>query len=329
MGRGSDELASFKTEINLTELMASFGYRLDRKSSSPNSVAMKHPGGDKLIVSRTDSGRWVYFSVRDPSDNGTAIDFVQRRTGENLGQIRQRLRDWLGASGQRALQQYSPRDFAPSLQPTTRDLAGVRARYDRARPLRGLSRYLVEERCIPVDVLTLPILRDRIRVDPSGNVLFGHRAGEELTGYEIRSSGFNGFAKGGTKGLWTSRGGEEVRRLIVAESALDALAYAAVVGHAQTRLVSIAGQLNKVQPELIAREVRCLPAGGTVGLALDNDEAGDRLTEQLTAIFNRANRTDLHLAVDRPALRGADWNDVARSNATNQPGSGPGREPEP
>lgn len=87
MNADKDELVAFKREINLTELMASFGYRLDRKSSSRNSASMKHPDGDKLIVSRTSEGRWVYFSVRDPNDNGTVVDFLGRRTAENLGQI--------------------------------------------------------------------------------------------------------------------------------------------------------------------------------------------------------------------------------------------------
>ena len=329
MDQGSDELRVFKTEINLSELMASFGYRLDRKSSSRNSVAMKHPDGGKLIVSRTESGRWVYFAVFDSSDKGSVIDFVQRRTGENLGQVRERLRDWLGASGQHALQRPQNLEFAPTLRPITRDLASVRDRYDRARPLHGFSRFLVEERCIRAEVLALPIFRDRIRVDARANVLFPHRADGELTGFEIRGVNLNRFATGGIKGLWTSVCGEQDTRIVFAESALDALAYAAVVGHARTRFASIAGQLNRVQPELILAEIRKLPANGRVILAMDNDDPGDRLTERLTDIFDRANRSDLRLAIDRPARRGADWNDVARFGSQSPPISSPSREPEP
>ncbi|XOV74834.1 MAG: DUF3991 domain-containing protein [Phycisphaerales bacterium] len=193
------------------------------------------------------------------------------------------------------------------------------ARYDRARPLRGLSRYLVEERCIPVEVLALPIFRDRIRVDAQGRVLFPHQANGKLTGFEVRGVKLNRFATGGIKGLWTSVCGEQDARLVLAESALDALAYAAVVGHERTRFASIAGQLNRVQPRLILAEIRKLPANGGVVLAMDNDDAGDRLTEQLTDIFDRANRSDLRLRRDRPALRGADWNDVARKDQGNVP----------
>jgi hypothetical protein len=39
----TDELESFKTNINLTEYAAASGYRLDRKASSRNSAVMVHP----------------------------------------------------------------------------------------------------------------------------------------------------------------------------------------------------------------------------------------------------------------------------------------------
>lgn len=45
-----DELEVFKTAINLTELMGSFGYGIDRTASSRNSAVMAHPDGDKLVV---------------------------------------------------------------------------------------------------------------------------------------------------------------------------------------------------------------------------------------------------------------------------------------
>jgi hypothetical protein len=46
----TDELESFKTDINLTEFAAASGYRLDRKASSRNSVVMTHPERDKIII---------------------------------------------------------------------------------------------------------------------------------------------------------------------------------------------------------------------------------------------------------------------------------------
>ena len=319
-----EELDTFKKEISLTELMAAFGYRCDRKSTSRSSAAMVHADGDKLIVSRTEEGTWVFFSVRKSSDDGTVIEFLQRRTGENLGQIRRRLRDWMGAARHRAWRRTNAGAEAPLLKPLTRDLVGVRERFERARPIRGYNRYLVEERSISPEILSLTSFRDTIRVDSRENLLFPHAAGSEITGYEIRGMRFKGFAKGGIKGLWTSRHSDYVSRLAVTESALDALAYAAVVGHERTRFVSIAGQLNRVQPDLLISEIQHLPDGVVVVLAMDNDEAGDRLTERLAEIFKRANRHDLGLLIDRPPLRGTDWNDVARMTDRNpKPKPGP------
>ena len=91
-----DELETFKTSINLTAYAAGQGYQLDRKESSRSSVVMRHPDGDKIIIARNQSGHWVYFSVKDEADNGSIVDFIQNRTGQNLGQVRQALRAWRG-----------------------------------------------------------------------------------------------------------------------------------------------------------------------------------------------------------------------------------------
>ena len=96
-----DELERFKSRINLTEYMAAQGYQLDKTESSRHSVVMRSLGDDKLIVAKGQDGHWVYFSVRDEADNGSIIDFVQRRQGLNLGQVRRELRLWIGETAER------------------------------------------------------------------------------------------------------------------------------------------------------------------------------------------------------------------------------------
>jgi hypothetical protein len=321
-----DELEAFKTEINLSELMASFGYQLDRKASSRNSASMVHPDGDKLIVARGRDGHWVYFSVRDPGDNGTVIDFVQRRTGENLGHTRRRLRDWLRSPITAGSPRPDPQAYAVSLDPITRDLAQVRARFEEARPLTTHHPYLADDRRIPVELLSQPAFHDRVRVDPRGNVLFPHFTRDGVSGFEVKNAGFTGFAKGGTKGLWGSRKGENDNRLVIAETAIDALSHAVLAGHHRARFVSIAGELNPLQPELVTSAIASLPRGSLVVLAMDNDEGGDRIAEQLAQAFHRADRDDLELRDDRPPVRGTDWNDVLRTTTPPplSPDQGPG-----
>ena len=95
-------------------------------SSQPRSAraglsVMRHPDGDKIVIAKNENGDWIYFSVRDGGDNGTVIDFIQKRTGENLGQVRKTLRAW-GGSARSSVPEV---DFVRDLFPITRDRAAV------------------------------------------------------------------------------------------------------------------------------------------------------------------------------------------------------------
>lgn len=322
-----DELEDFKTRVNLTEFAAAEGYALDRKASSRNSAVMVHPAGDKIIIARGEDGHWVYFSVRDPGDHGTIIDFVQRRKGGTLGNARQVLRPWLGGGfgppASPPLLRPSADRFVERLEPIKRDVAQVRARFEAMNSIGTYSAYLCEDRAIPPALLAQPAFASRIRVDERGNVIFPHFNAGGLCGYEIKNRGFTGFASGGTKGLWASVPTPEDERLVVAETAIDALSYAVLAGHSRARFVSIAGQMNPEQPALLRSAIGKLKAGGRIVLAFDNDEGGDSLVARVTELFAEAQRADLTLIHDRPSIRGADWNDVLVSQHP------PRRGPEP
>lgn len=77
------KLEDFKRNINLTEYMAAYGYVFCKRESRANSAVMVK-GGDKLIVAKGYTGFWICFSVRDDLDNGTILDFHQKRTGDSL-----------------------------------------------------------------------------------------------------------------------------------------------------------------------------------------------------------------------------------------------------
>ena len=118
-----DELEDFKTNINLTEYAAGQGYFLDKKASSRNSAVMRDQAGDKIVITRRPNQHWIYFSVRDDSDNGSIIDFVQKRQAWKLGRIRQELRSWMG--GSRATARPHPNLFAQEIEPISKDRAQV------------------------------------------------------------------------------------------------------------------------------------------------------------------------------------------------------------
>src|SRR5258708_3061260 len=89
------ELDAFKGEIDLRQFAVSLGYAMDRRESWRGSTVLRR-GGDKIVVKRNGNGHYVFFSVRDDSDHGTIIDFLQRRGNLSLGAVRQILRPWIG-----------------------------------------------------------------------------------------------------------------------------------------------------------------------------------------------------------------------------------------
>lgn len=325
-----DELETFKTAVNLTEYAAACGYELDRQASSRNSVCMRHPAGDKIVIGRASDGHWIYMSVRDTTDNGTIIDFIQHRQNLNLGQVRQELRPWLnpGASplpnrpASSAAPSRPPSSaYVPHLEPVTRDLVAVRARHEAAHDLADhgyYHRYLCEERTIPPALLASSRFSDTFRIDQRGNVLFGHRNEDGLSGFEIKNSSFTGFAPGGTKGLWGSREEEDDNRLVVAETAIDALSYAALHGYEHSRFLSIAGQMNPQQPALLRLAMQAMPPHSEIIAAVDHDAGGDAILESIERVFRDLELAEASFRRHSPPVPGQDWNDVLRASVAQE-----------
>src|SRR5260221_4005158 len=71
---------------------------MDRRESWRGSTVLRR-GADKIVVKRNGNGHYVFFSVRDDSDHGTIIDFLQRRGHPSLGAVRQILPAWNGRAG--------------------------------------------------------------------------------------------------------------------------------------------------------------------------------------------------------------------------------------
>jgi len=313
----NEEIEAFKTQINLTAYAASQGFLLDKRKSSRNSAIMRTDSGDKIIVAKFPNRHWVYFSVHDERDSGTIIDFVQNRRSGSLGEVRKELRPWLQGRGVDAA---DLKAYVPDLEPISRDLAAVRARYEAMEPLSTLPAYLLR-RGIEPWILDGGLFDDRIRIDRHKNVIFPHWNLEGISGYETKNQNYTGFAPGGEKGLWGSRPQADDKRLVICETAIDALSYAMLFVVSGTRFVSTAGQLNPIQPELIARAMQKLPSGGEIIVAVDNDEGGDTLLEIIQGLFDDLKLPGSILKIHRPEGRGDDWNEVLRaSKDENGPG---------
>jgi hypothetical protein len=242
--------------------------------------------------------------VRDDTDNGSIIDFIQHRRRCSIGEVRQELRPWVGGSFVRPV----PKLYVPEVIAVSRDRAEV------IRALAGMRhlityRYLEEERGIPRSLLEHPRFAGRVLVDARSNVVFSHADRDGPCGYEVKNRGFTGFAPGGEKGLWVSGVQRTDTALVLAESGIDALSYAVLHPDDNARYASFGGAMNPFQPSLIRAAIEPLALRATVQIATDNDEEGAGFAAIIEGLVAEAGRGDL--AVERAAPDDAkDWNDV-------------------
>ena len=302
----ASELERFKTDIDLRAYAAGHGYELDLKCSWNGSAVMRHVNGDKIIISREDDGHYVYWSVRDDSDNGTIIDFVKyRQSSPNLSQVRKELRKWIGAPPPVAHASLLP------LRKTAKDRRRIQKRYD-SMSVAQSNAYLERERCIPALALQYWRFDDTVRTDRKGNAVFPHYDTVGLCGYEMKNLGFTAFAPGGTKGLWLSKAIRDDNRLAICESAIDALSYAVLFQDGRTRYVSIAGRPTLVQLNLLRVEIERMPAGSEILAAMDSDQAGRALADLIRRSVEASGRADVTFRREEPSGF-KDWNDQLKS----------------
>lgn len=303
------ELERFKSDLNLSQYAASYGYQLDHRESSRNSAIMRHANGDKIIIAKQ-AAHWVYFSVRNDADNGSILDFVMHRENCALGRARQTLRQW--SSSPPTVQ---PTHYTHRLEPITRDRAALLREY--ARLTATAKNPALVARGIPPNLQAAPRFAGGILQDERGNACFPHRDQDGISGWEIKNSGFTGFAKGGSKGLWFSRTKPTDTALVIAESALDALSFATLHPDDKARYFSTGGSLNPQQPALLSTVMEKMPRPAVVILATDNDPAGHELAATIQSLAPPG--PGLEFKRPLPEI-GKDWNDQLQAR---RPSNGP------
>jgi len=304
-----DELVAFKHTIDLRQYAAGQGYVPDRKKRWGNCEVMRR-GAEKIIISVGEGGVWMYWNATEQGDAGNIIDFVQKRQRIDLGGVRRELRPWLDGSA--SVPASRAGEFDQPLLPITKEKADMYARLASMQPISG-STYLNQTRRIPDRVTADPRFAGRIYQDQRTNAIFPHYDLEGVCGYEIKNTNFTGFSPGGSKGLWCSRTTPEDNKLVIGEAAIDVLSFAALHPDLHTRYMSTGGALNEdVQPELIKRAAAKMPEGAEIILAMDNDEAGERLAEQIKALLSPVVGEEGIISAQVPQRDGEDWNDVLR-----------------
>jgi hypothetical protein len=159
-------------------------------------------------------------------------------------------------------------------------------------PLAQHHPYLLGERCIPPAVLSSERFMNRVRSDERANAIFPHFDQDGLCGYEIKNRGYTGFSSGGTKGLWFSHTEAFDTHLVLAESTIDALSYAALFPSPGSCYASTGGKMNPHQPALVTAAAKRMGVGATIIAATDN---GLVLCPVLS--FPRARGTDYRFSI--------------------------------
>ena len=296
------ELDSFKTEINLVEYAQSQEYQYISQASSRNSAVLRHDNGDKIVVATDTDGHGIYFSVFDDADNGTIVDFVQNRSNLSLGGVRKELRDWKDE------QRLQTSKFIPRAKPQP-------INSDRLSIIKAASSFEVvqshpylEKRGISQSILKSDRFIGTVAIDKRGNAIFPHYDRDGLTGFTIKNDNFTGFSKSGTKALWQSKPNQSDRRLVIVESAIDAMSYHQLFtdNNPHTRYISTEGTISSSQLDLIKTAMADMTTlGGEIVIATDNDQAGNKLFKTLSKEAPSKSK----ISRDVPKL-GKDWNEL-------------------
>lgn len=305
----ADELERFKSQINLAEYAEAQGYEIDRRESSRASTVMRR-GDDKIVVATDQDGHGIYFSVRDDADHGSIIDFVQKRQGLNLGEVRKELRPWIGdRPEQRRRVQRKPEAERPRKpEPSSADRQQVLAVWMRMQPAKGRHTYLETERKLSPETLADPRFISMVRTDARCNAAFPHYDRAGLAGFELKNVGFTGFSKNGQKAVWYSANLSTARRVVICESAIDAMSHAQLFG-GDAAYLSTGGSMSDHQRDLVRSVLaRAAERGAEIVIATDADEPGRKLAAEVQALAPSGGvRTCRH----EPG-GGKDWNDELR-----------------
>lgn len=278
----------FRRRIPLTDYLVSLGYELQKGEGLKYPVFYNKNTDDKLfIVNKDNPSQMGYQNQRNPADKGTLIDFVISRTDDGLifrtdsnvfKHVNNVLSNFLGLSVEERAK------YKPS--PVIQNVKQTRNKGDFRKLISKLENraFLFFRELTDVEVKH-HIFKNRIfnpnpEIEDSGyktNILFPlYDEKDDIVGISARNKDFKSLIEGSDKekGFWRSNTPENVSTMIVAESAIDCLSFAALYKNpSQTMYVSGEGNFSEEQISgiLALRDQKNIE---NFFLGFDNDKAG-------------------------------------------------------
>lgn len=285
----------FRREISIIELATAYGYVHEVRKGLRSPVFYHAQYQDRIIIlNARHPANQGYWNPEDDADKGTLIHFVKRRLGtvfpaeENSGDISQ---------VNRFLYQYLRLD--PFVRQRNREQFNYEALAQLETRDFSLDNYTLlplahtgffTSRKIAPETLLLPEFKGKIfqvqHQDPKKpgtrytNTAFPFFLAQDdkIVGLEIRNANFKSHAEGSNRssGVWHSNLPAQLDRIVMVESALDALAYQELKKQSNILFVSYGGNLTVNQVQTI----KALKRRGLASMhfqfvsASDNDKKG-------------------------------------------------------
>jgi hypothetical protein len=312
-----DEL---RARISLMEFAQAHGYVLNRRKGLCWPV-LQHATGDRvIIVNPNHPGNDGYFNPNDDRDRGTLIHFVTHRLGwlfpqdptlSTSGNVNRILHDWLQLPYHE--RRYLAKTALPSRHGSKVEMSVCNPAL--LTPLTDIG--WLRERGILRETLEVPLFRNRIMQYRNGthvNIAFPYRIHPdgEIVGAELRNHTFKGHMPGSRKSvsIWSSAMLPDTRRIMVCESALDALSHYQLFEDASMGYASFGGQLTLGQIKAIRTLTETAPGSPLqLVIGVDQDTKGAQYAEMLTEAFPKA---------ERIYAEGKDFNEMLQRARKNQ-----------
>lgn len=264
-----DELAELRQRVDCRTVLERAGWELDARESTRRAAKYRQGAGHIVIVTHEGKG-WF-----DPLDDkrGDVIALAQHVWGGNLGHARKNLRPLAG--------------IAPKLVPLRHGAEVVPIEGDQlwqqAQQLRPGSQawvYLTEQRSLPVASVEHALKVGALREGIYGTMWALHQGvSGQITGWEMRGPGYKGFAKGGTKTLFWLGHPPVADRVVVTESAIDAMSLASIEDWPDGTIYASTGGGFGPETEAVLRGF--LPRHAQLVAATDQGVGGDILASRL------------------------------------------------
>ena len=307
MSADRDELTELRQRVDCRTVLERAGWELDARESSRLAAKYRQRAGRIVIVTHEGKG-WF-----DPLDDGRGdvIALAQHVWGGSLGHARKALRPLAGISPQ----------LVPADRGGARTPIDAQAEWSQARRIVPGSQawsYLTERRCLSARTVERVAQAGALREGVCGTMWAQHQnTVGEVTGWEMRGPQYKGFSKGGGKTLFTTQRLALAERVIVTESAIDAMSLATLEGWRAGTVYASTGGGYGPETEAALRGL-LLPGVGLVA-ATDLGTGGNLLALRLKA---------LAAAVGAPCTRlvprAKDWNEQLGSVGTRaRASSGP------